>query len=91
MGNYYWENYSGFVAKIVIEPGVEVKVGQIVAVVVENKEDIAAFANYTPPAPKAAKPAEPAPPLKQAEPTPIKAKAEPGNIFLFTFNFNIEI
>lgn len=56
--------------------------GQIVAVVVENKDDIAAFANYTPPAPKGAKakPAEPA--AKPAPQSAAKSKPEPGNFFI---------
>lgn len=75
-----WEsNDDGFVAKIVVEAGIEVKLGQVVAILVENKDDVAAFANYAPPAAKAAKAPEPAPAAapKQAAPS-APAKSQPA-------------
>lgn len=39
---------EGFVAKLLFEEGAkDVPLGQAVAIIVENKNDIAAFANYT--------------------------------------------
>ena len=39
---------EGFVAKLLFEEGAkDVPLGQAVAIIVENKGDIAAFANYT--------------------------------------------
>ena len=38
----------GFLAKILMEPGTEVPVGTPVAIMAENEDDVAAFANYTP-------------------------------------------
>lgn len=77
-----WIFHLGFLAKIVVERGVEVKLGQTVAILVENKDDIAAFANYAPPAAKAAKAPEPAPAAapKQAAPA-APAKSQPGKWF----------
>ncbi len=39
---------EGFLAKILMEPGTEVPVGTLVAIMAENEDDVAAFANYTP-------------------------------------------
>lgn len=51
---------DGFIAKLLYPEGAkDIKLGQVVAIVVENKEDIPKFANYTlegaaaPAAPKA--------------------------------------
>lgn len=58
---------EGFVAKILYEAGTEgIEVGTVMAISVEDEDDIAAFADYTPPsagsdaAPEAAAPEEPA-------------------------------
>ena len=77
---------EGFVAKLLFEEGAkDVPLGQAVAIIVENKDDIAAFANYTgsesaQPA-AAAAPAAPAAPAQQA--APAKAAASyPDHIAL---------
>lgn len=57
---------EGFVAKLLFDEGAkDVPLGQAVAIIVENKDDIAAFANYTgsdSAQPAAAAPAAPAAP-----------------------------
>lgn len=65
---------EGFVAKLLFDEGAkDVPLGQAVAIIVENKDDIAAFANYTGGSadsaqPAAAAPATPAAPAQQAAP-----------------------
>jgi pyruvate dehydrogenase E2 component (dihydrolipoamide acetyltransferase) len=59
---------EGYVAKLLFDAGAkDVPLGQAVAIIVENKEDIAAFANYdgsssssSEPAAASAAPAQPA-------------------------------
>lgn len=57
---------EGFVAKLLFDEGAkDVPLGQAVAIIVENKDDIAAFANYSgsdSAQPAAAAPAAPAAP-----------------------------
>jgi len=64
---------SGYLAKILVEAGVEVDVGVPVCIIVEDEASVAAFANY-----KAggAKPAEPAKKEEKAKPAAAAAKAE---------------
>ena len=60
---------EGYIAKILFEAGAkDVPLGAPVAILVDNKEDVAAFANYSP----GSAPAEPAP---QAAATPSPAAA----------------
>lgn len=58
---------EGFVAKLLFEEGAkDVPLGQAVAIIVENKDDIAAFANYT--GSESAQPAAAAAPAAPAAP-----------------------
>jgi pyruvate dehydrogenase E2 component (dihydrolipoamide acetyltransferase) len=56
---------EGYIAKLLYPEGAkDVKLGEVVAIIVENKEDVAKFANYksgaaAPAAPKAQPPAAP--------------------------------
>lgn len=72
---------DGYVAKLLVEEGTQdIQLGELVAILVENEEDIAAFKDYTPesdvgasePAQEAAAPATPEP--AQATPTPAPAQ-----------------
>ena len=64
---------DGYVAKILVEAGSgEITVGTPVMVTVEEEEDIAAFANFVPPAAPAPAAEEPAPAAAAApEPAPV--------------------
>lgn len=68
---------DGYLAAILVEAGAQdVPVGQLLAIMVEDKEDVAAFADYK--APEASSsPAEPAPeaPKEEAPAAPAKAAA----------------
>jgi pyruvate dehydrogenase E2 component (dihydrolipoamide acetyltransferase) len=65
---------EGFVAKLLYPEGAkDIKLGQVVAIVVENKEDIAKFADYKGNAPAAAAPAAPVAEKKQEVAAPQKA------------------
>lgn len=70
---------EGFLAKILMEPGTEVPVGTLVAIMAENEDDVAAFANYTP-AESAAEAASPPPPPVEEKPAakPAAAPAAPA-------------
>lgn len=75
---------EGVVAKILVQAGSgEVKVGQPILIVVEDADQVGAFANYTPDAsaaaaaPAAAKPAAPSPPSPPPPPTPAAAPTPP--------------
>ena len=58
---------EGFVAKLLFDEGAkDVPLGQAVAIIVENKDDIAAFANYT--GSESAQPAAAAAPAAPAAP-----------------------
>jgi pyruvate dehydrogenase E2 component (dihydrolipoamide acetyltransferase) len=62
-----------YVAKILVEQGAEVKVGDPIMVTVEEAADVAAFANFT----IAAAPAAPAVTAPPAAPTPAPSPAAP--------------
>mmetsp|Transcript_16942 Transcript_16942/g.22014 ORF Transcript_16942/g.22014 Transcript_16942/m.22014 type:complete len:502 (+) Transcript_16942:118-1623(+) len=72
---------EGVIAKIIVQPGTEVKVGDPIMVVVEDEGDIGAFASFTPevgaaaPAPAAAPEPTPEP---SAPPAPAAAPATPA-------------
>lgn len=70
---------DGFVAKILVPAGSEdVPVGTVCAVMVDDKDDIAAFANYTPPASaEAAATPEPAADTAPPPPPPAAPAAQP--------------
>ena len=84
---------EGYIAKLLFAEGAkDVKLGTVVAIVVDSKDDIAKFKDYTGgDAPKAAAPAAPAAPKKeaaapeqpkaaaQAQPAPQKAAAPSGS------------
>ena len=53
---------EGFIAKILFDEGAkDVPLGAPVAILVDNKEDVAAFANYSPGSASEAAPSQPAP------------------------------
>ena len=65
---------EGFVAKIMFNEGAkDVPLGAPVAIIVENQEDVAAFANYD--GSSAAATPAPAAPAQEAAPTPAAAAA----------------
>lgn len=71
---------EGYLAKIIVQAGTKnVKIGQLVCIIVEKQEDVAAFKDYKPddsaaaPPPAAPAPAAPTP----AAPTPAAAPAAP--------------
>jgi len=75
----------GFIAKILVEEGAgEVPVGQLLAVMVEDAEDIAAFADFSAPevaaptSPAAAPTPEPTPAPTTPAPTPTPAVSAPA-------------
>ncbi len=74
---------EGYIAKLLFPEGAkDVKLGQVVAIIVDNKEDIAKFKDYTPGAPSAAAPAAPkkeAPAQEQpkAAASPVQATPAP--------------
>lgn len=56
---------EGFIAKLLYPEGSkDVKLGQVVAIVVDSKDDVAKFKDY---APEAGAPATPAAPKKEAQ------------------------
>ena len=68
---------EGYVAALLYPEGAkDVELGKIVAILVENKEDVAAFANYSPNKPKAA--AKAAAPQAAAQAAPAQAAATPA-------------
>ncbi|VDM29188.1 unnamed protein product [Toxocara canis] len=85
---------EGFLAKILIPEGTkEVPIGKLLCIIVSNKDDVAAFKNYTapaaggapaakaaapPPPPAAAAPPPPPPPKPAAAPAPPKPAAAPA-------------
>ena len=65
---------EGFIAKLLYPEGTkDVALGKAVAILVENEEDIAAFANYVESDAPASTPAQPAPQEQAStpEPTPV--------------------
>lgn len=65
---------EGYVAKILVPEGAkDVSIGDLVAILVENKEDIAAFKDFTA---GSAGPAAPKPAKKEAKPEPAQPKEE---------------
>jgi len=66
---------EGYIAKIFVQPGTEVQVGQVIAILVEEKGDVAAFADY--PVPEIAAVAEAEPEPKQDAPKAAAPKEEP--------------
>lgn len=64
-----------FVAKLLVEPGVEVKVGDPILVTVEDADAVAAFANFT--APKAPVPAAAAPSIPATKHAVVEAPPAP--------------
>lgn len=68
---------EGYLAKILVPAGTpNIPVGTEIAIIVENKEDLGKFKDYTPEAaPKAAAPAAPAPKAAAPAPTPTPAPA----------------
>lgn len=65
-----------FIAKLLIEAGVEVPVGSPMMVTVEDESFVAAFANYVPPS-SASAPATPTTPPVAAAPAPVIEKVIP--------------
>lgn len=66
---------DGYVAKILVEAGAEeIPVGKPIMVTVEEEEDVAAFANYSPPEEATA----PAPSNKEEEEAPKAAESSPA-------------
>lgn len=77
---------EGYVAKLLYEAGSkDIPLGKVLAILVEDKEDIAAFADYkaddagaAPAAPKAAEAPAAAAPTPSAAPTPTPSAAAPA-------------
>ena len=68
---------EGFVAKLMYPAGAkDIELGKTVAILVENKEDVAAFANYST---DSAAPAQPAPQAATPAATPAAASAPATN------------
>lgn len=82
---------EGFVAKLLYEAGAkDIPLGKVLAIIVDDADDIAAFANYTAPdeapaastpAPEAPKAATPSAPTPAATPSPAAAKPSGDRIF----------
>lgn len=69
---------EGYLAKILRGDGSQgIQVGEVIAITVEDEEDIGKFKDYSPsespaPVPEATKPSEPAPPKKETAEAPVK-------------------
>ena len=73
---------EGFVAKLLYEENAkDVPLGSPVAIIVENKEDIAAFANYDAGSAGGGAPAQAAPTPQPAAATPAAAAASPATSY----------
>jgi pyruvate dehydrogenase E2 component (dihydrolipoamide acetyltransferase) len=66
---------EGYIAKLMFPEGAkDVKLGTVVAIIVDNKEDVAKFKDYSAGASPSAAPAAPSAPKKEA-PAPEQPKA----------------
>lgn len=69
---------EGYIAKLLYPEGAkDVKLGQVVAIIVDNKDDVAKFKDYQAGA-AASAPAAPAAPKKEAVAEATKASAQPA-------------
>lgn len=71
---------EGYVAKLLVEEGAQdIPIGQLVAIIVSDEDDIEAFKDFSPGDAPAAEPAKEAPaePAPQAAPTPAPAASTP--------------